>query len=229
MTKREIIGLFGLVVATIGAGISTAIPEIRCWLYKKDCTQTTDTSMPLPENTPKPSARLTSSPTPLTLPNEDDSNNLAENSPPSITLPKSITSSPPRLFRTPDVPAERLEGNQVEIAQVASKPHSVYSPPVYVPQDVESMWVFLQNPNNTTNEGCTRLADPIEPDAFAQRIGEFINQAKTRNEKLIVTAVTSQKDWDSATREITIGGKRLNPMQSYYCNGGKRNYGYGVQ
>lgn len=133
--------------------------------------------------------------------------------------------------KAPAAPPEGRAGGQVEVTPTAqpSERRVTDNPQVYIPQDVRSMWVFLQNPKNESKEGCTRLADPIKPDVFAQRIGEFIHEAKARNEKLIVTAYSPQREWDGAAREITIGGKRLNPMQSYYCNAGEENYGYGVQ
>lgn len=97
---------------------------------------------------------------------------------------------------------------------------------IYIPNDIESMWAFLQDQTNLTAAGCKIIADAVTPQIFTQRIDSLIDEAKqNKNTKLIITAFSRERKWDGATREIKIGGNTLEPMASYWCNG-NMNYGY---
>ena len=100
----------------------------------------------------------------------------------------------------------------------------------FIPNDVESMWVFYQDKNIQSPNGCNReyKAQSISPESFMQMKDEFIDEARSTTQALIITAYAPSRNsepWDSATREIKINGKSLNPMTSYWCNG-KLDYGY---
>lgn len=105
-----------------------------------------------------------------------------------------------------------------------------YTSNTSIPNDVESMWVFYQDRSVQSPDGCNResKAQSISPESFMAMKDKFINEARSTNQALIITAYAPNRNsepWDSAAREIRINGKSLNPMTSYWCNG-KHDYGY---
>lgn len=101
---------------------------------------------------------------------------------------------------------------------------------IYIPSDVERMWVFYQDSRNQNPAGCERPpnADPILPQDVATRIGEFRATARATGRQLILTAYSPSRGWDAAAAEIRVNGKRLQPMTRYWCNN-QMNYGYLVR
>ena len=97
---------------------------------------------------------------------------------------------------------------------------------IYIPDDVQSMWVFLQDPNDMTISGCRRLADNITKEEFINNFPEYLQEAKEENKQLIITAYSMTRGWDLASKEIIINSKKLIHMTPYTCNGGKIYYGY---
>jgi len=94
---------------------------------------------------------------------------------------------------------------------------------VFIPNDVEKMWVFYQKRGvqHRNPDGCERPpnADPISPAEVIRRMGEFVEYASRNNVSLIFTARSPSRGWVGAAQEIRINGKRLKPNKSYWCNG----------
>lgn len=95
---------------------------------------------------------------------------------------------------------------------------------VFIPSDVESMWVFLQKGALSSNPVCERLADPISPREFKKNINKYFTLAKDKDMSLIITAFSRARGW-TVVDQIRIGNRPTNVMAPYTCNEGRVNYG----
>lgn len=111
-----------------------------------------------------------------------------------------------------------------EIEQVRGK----YSD-ISIPDDVQAMWVFAQNPSLLTDDGCVRLADSLSAKTFLRDFETYVVSAKKEGKSLIITAYSPRRGWDGAASDIRINGRKLKAMTPYTCNNGQINYGYAVR
>ncbi|MGQ4646841.1 hypothetical protein [Lyngbya aestuarii] len=102
---------------------------------------------------------------------------------------------------------------------------------VFIPNDVERMWVYYQNKSLQNPSGCERASDSkgFLPKDFKTRINEFIDNAQRTDRSLIITAFSpSRRENENGygvAGEIRINDQRLTPMSPYWCNG-DMYYGY---
>lgn len=92
---------------------------------------------------------------------------------------------------------------------------------VSIPSDVQVMYVFLQRRTVKDGNGCREFR--IEPEMFANRIGEFIRIAKDDKDlDIVITAKSPTKGW-GAVQDISIQGVILEHDFDYYCDNWKRS------
>lgn len=88
---------------------------------------------------------------------------------------------------------------------IAEKP----SPKIFIPANVETMWVILQKPGSFTLGDSESLASAITPAEFRQGIQRWQQTAKERSWILVVTAYTSEGDNNWPHHLIQYGGKKV--------------------
>lgn len=80
---------------------------------------------------------------------------------------------------------------------------------IYIPANIETMWVILQKPNSFGPSDSESLASAISPLEFRQGIERWQHTAKERGWMLVVTAYTSTGDNNWPHHLIQYGGKRV--------------------
>lgn len=80
---------------------------------------------------------------------------------------------------------------------------------IYIPANIETMWVILQKPNSFGPGDSESLASAITPLEFRQGIARWQHTAKERGWMLVVTAYTSAGDNNWPHHLIQYGGKRV--------------------
>src|SRR5687767_646767 len=93
------------------------------------------------------------------------------------------------------------------VAPVVAK--AAESSELFIPANVETMWVILQDPNDSGEGSSESLAAAITPQEFREGIERWQATARERDWKLIVTAYASEGDDPWPHWQIRYNGKRL--------------------